>query len=226
MKIIKVITFAILTTFQSCDSETEKKTSTISTDSLNQKKEKVPFDRTENLKLSFADTIKKSAFYYFSNSQKKDLFLLTIEPGMVKNSKSLLQIITVDNKLIYSQSFDTYYFVKWIYDPQTIPKNLVQNEYEDYLDNYAKSITPKQYETYFKKEVDSFFEAFNFLDKNKFEELKEFGGDINDNDFLNEYYKDTTIQLIDIPCFDCDEGASVIGFSKNQNKIVYLFDHD
>ncbi|MCE2740823.1 MAG: hypothetical protein LW669_04980 [Sphingobacteriales bacterium] len=226
MKIYLILALSILTTFQSCDSRTEKKTSTSNKDSLELTTEKVYYDRTENLKLSIADTIKKSAYYFFSNSQTKDLFLLTIEPGMVKNSKSLLQIITGDNKLIYSQSFDTYYFVKWIYDPQTIPKNIGQNEYEDYLDNYAKSITPKQYETYFKKEVDSFFEAFNFLDKTKFEELKEFGGDINDNDFLNEYYKDTTIQLIDIPCFDCDEGASIIGFSKNQNKLVELFDHD
>lgn len=94
------------------------------------------------------------------------------------------------------------------------------------MENYAKSITANQYETYFKKSVDSFFEALSFLDKNKFEELKEFGGDFNDKNFLNEYLADTTIQLIDITCFDCDESAAVIGYSKKQSKVVTLFEHD
>ena len=226
MNIKTIIGLTILTTFLSCNSKTEKTHINGTNDSLQTTTDKVAYDRTENLILSVPDTIKKSASYFFSNSQTKDLFLLTIEPGMVKNSKSSLQIITADNEVIYSQIFDTYYFVKWIYDPDTIPTTGGQEEFEKYMENYARSITAKQYENYFKKSVDSFFDALSFLNKDKFEELKEFGGYINNKDFLNEYLADTTIQLIDITCFDCDEGAAVIGFSKKENKVVTLFEHD
>jgi hypothetical protein len=129
--------------------------------------------------------------------------------------------------VIYSQAFDTYYFVKWIYDPDTVPTTGGQEEFEKYMENYAKSITAKQYETYFKKNVDSFFEeSLSFLDNNKFKELEGFGLEVNDKYFLNEYLADTTIKLIDIICFDCDEGGSIIGYSKTQNKVVTLFEHD
>jgi len=221
------MSLTIMTTLLSCNSKTEKNHSVETNDSLQTPTDKFTYDRTENLILSIPDTIRKTASYNFSNSQTKDLFLLTIEPGMVKNSKSSLQIFTTDNKVIYSQTFDTYYFIKWIYDPDTVPTTGGQEAYERYMENYWKSITPQQYENYFKNSVDNFFkESLSFLDKNKFEELKGFGGTINDDDFLSEYLADTTIQLIDIICFDCDEGAAVIGFSNKQNKVITLFEHD
>jgi hypothetical protein len=226
MNINKIITLAIFTIFFSCNSnKTEKNHSEIA-DSLQTTTDKVPYDRTENLKLSIADTIKKSASYFFSNSQTKDLFLLTIEPGMVKNSKSSLQIITADNQIVYSQIFDTYYFVKWIYDPDTIPTTGGQEEYEKYMENYAKSITPKQYETHFKKSVDSFFEAVYPIVKDKYADLKNWDEDINDKGFLQEVLVDTTINLFDITCLDCDEGGAIIGYSRKQNKVVTLVEHD
>jgi hypothetical protein len=227
MNLNKIITLAILTIFLSCNSnKTEKNHSDIAKDSLQTTTDKVPYDRTENLKLSIADTIKKSASYFFSNSQTKDLFLLTIEPGMVKNSKSSLQIITADNQVVYSQIFDTYYFVKWIYDPDTIPTTGGQEEYEKYMENYAKSITPKQYETYFKKSINSFFDAIYPITKDKYSDLKNWEEEINDKDFFQEFSADTTIHLIDITCFDCDEGGAIIGYSRKQNKVVTLVEHD
>ena len=197
-------------------------------DSANQKPaNQGNFNMTENLKLSIPDTIKKSAYYFFSNSQTKDLFLLTIEPGMVKESKSTLAIINPNNQVIYSQTFDTYYFIKWIFEPQRYPDFGGNNEaYDIYIETYCKSLTPKQYETYFRKSVNTFFEDISLFDRSKFEELDRFEGDINDNDFLNEYLEDTTIQLFDITCFDCDEGGYIIGYSKKQNKVVTLVDHD
>ena len=220
------IALCILTTILSCNSNKIKNNQSNSpNDTLQTSTNKVTCDRTENLILSVADTIKKSTLYFFSNKKSKDLFLLTIEPGLVKNSKSSLQIITADNHVIYSQTFNTFYFIRLIYDPDTIPTTGGQEEYEKYMKNYAKSITPNQYETYFKKSVGSFFEALSFLDKIKLEELEDFG-EINDKNFFNEYLSDTTIKLIDITCFDCDEGASVIGYSKKQKKVVTLLEHD
>lgn len=226
MNIKTILSIAIWTTFISCNSKTEKIPSIKTNDSLQTPTEKVAYDRMENLILSIPDTIKKTASYYFSNSQTKDLFLLTIEPGMVKNSKSSLQIITTDNKVIYSQTFDTYYFIKWIYDPDTIPTTGGQEAYEKYLENYWKSITAKQYENHFKKSVNSFYEAIYSMDKNRYADLKNWKEDIKDKDFLQEVTADTTIHLFDITCFGCDEGAEIIGYSKKQNKVVTLVEHD
>lgn len=185
------------------------------------------FDRTENLKLSISDSIKREWSFFFSNPNAKDIFLLTIEPGMVKNSKSKLQILTIDNKIIYTQIFDTYYFVKWIYEPDTVPINIGQEAYNKFIENYCKLITPKQYKTYFWKNVNTFFEAIVSLDRSKYADLKnDWEEDIVDKNFLNEVLADSTVQLFDITCFDCDEGASIIGFSQKQNKVVTLLEHD
>ena len=224
MKPLVVLVF--LTSIFSCNSNNTESKQGKSGDTL-QTSSNSSYDRTENLKLSISDTIKKSQSYFFSNHEVKDLFLLTIDPGKVKDSKAKLQIITADNKVIYSQSFDTYYFIKWIYDPDTVPTTGGQEEYNKFIENYCKSITPKQYETYFWKNVNTFFEAVVSMDKNKYKDLKnDWEEDIADNDFLNEVIADSTIQLFDIACFDCDEGASVIGYSKKQNKVVTLLEHD
>lgn len=221
-----LIVFTILITILSCNSNNTESKQGKSGDTL-QTISNSSYDRTDNLKLSISDTIKKSQTYFFSNNEEKDLFLLTIDPGKVKDSKAKLQIITADNKVIYSQSFDTYYFIKWIYDPDTVPTTGGQEEYNKFIENYCKSITPKQYETYFWKNVNTFFEAVVSMDKNKYKDLKnDWEEDIADNDFLNEVIADSTIQLFDIACFDCDEGASVIGYSKKQNKVVTLLEHD
>jgi hypothetical protein len=139
-----------------------------------------------------------------------------------------LQIITIDNKVIYTQIFNTCYFIKWIYDPDTIPTSGGQEAYEKYMKNYRKSITPKQYETYFKKSIDSFFNAVCPIVENRYEYLKNYeeSASINDKDFFYEVLADSTIQLVDIACFDCDEGAAIIGYSRKQNKVVTLVDHD
>ena len=50
--------------------------------------------------------------------------------------------------------------------------------------------------------------------------------DITDAEFKNEVLADSTINLIDVTCFDCDEGGSTIGYSRKQNKVVTLFEHD
>ena len=66
-----------------------KENTKLYSDSLNSTTKTTRYDeRRENLKLSVADTLKKTASNFFSNKKLKDLFVLTIEPGMVKESKS------------------------------------------------------------------------------------------------------------------------------------------
>jgi len=201
------------------------KSEKIKEDIIQNKNDTVIYDSNrKNLKLSFSDTIKLSKSYFFSNTKFKDLFLLTIKPGLVKNSKAELKIIRADNKVIYTYSFDAFYFIKGIYEPDTIPTG-GQEVYEKYMEEYWKSLTPKQYESYFKKSVKNFFDAITFINKAKIKELNSWE-DITNKDFLNEIIADPTIKLIDITCFDCDEGGSIIGYSRKQEKVITLLEHD
>ena len=141
--------------------------------------------RRENLKLSVSDTIKSSKSFLFSNSKSKDLFQLTINPGLVKNSKSLLQIITSDKKVIFSVTFDTFYFIRGIFEPNTMPSG-GREVHEKYLKDYWQSLTLDQYETYLKNSVKNFFKEILFIDRAQFIKMKESGNDVEDKDFLNE----------------------------------------
>jgi hypothetical protein len=217
----------ILTSLFACNSnKKENKLNIKSNDTLQPTSHKVVYeDKRENLKLLIADTIKKSNSYFFSNPNSKDIFQLIINPGLVKNSKAELQIITVDNKIIYTQSFDAFYFIREIYEPDTIPPG-GQEVYEKYLEKHWKSLTPKQFETYFKKNVDNFFDVISFIEDDKNEEIKGWEEDITDKKFLNEILTNPAIKLINIPCFDCDEGGEMIGYSLEQNKVISLLGHD
>ena len=201
------------------------KSEKIKEDIIKDKNDMVIYDSNrENLKLSFSDTIKLSKSYFFSNTKSKDLFLLTIKPGFVKKSKAELKIIRADNKVIYVDSFDAFYFIKGIFEPDTISTD-GQEAYEKYMEEYWKSLTPKQYDSYFKKSVKKFFDAITFINRAKIKELN-LWNDITNKDFLNEIIADPTIKLIDIICFDCDEGGSIICYSRKQGKVVTLLEHD
>lgn len=219
----------LMTGFLACNTgNKESNVNNITTiDTLKSKSEKVIYDnRRESLKLSVVDTIKTTNSYFFSNPNSKDLFQVSINPGLVKNSKATLKIITIDGKIIYSQSFDAYYFIKWIFEPDTVPHNISQVEYDKYLVNYWRSLTPKQYEIYFKKSVNKFFDAISFINREKHKDLNALGEDITETDFLAEVNVDPSIKLVDISCFDCDEGGAIIGYSRKQNKVVTLLEHD
>jgi hypothetical protein len=222
-----IVIFPILTALCSCGSGTpDNKKITAADDTARVETNEGRDVRMENLTLSVPDTIKRSKSYVFSNPQAEDLFLLTIEPGPVKDSKSKLQIITSDRKVIYTQEFHTFYFVKWIYEPDTVPETGGQEAYVNYMENYWRSITPKQYEAYFKKSVNGFFDAIYPIDGKVSATLHAFDEDIDEREFLKEALTDTTIRLIDITCFDCDEGGETIGYSRKQNKVVSLIEHD
>ena len=130
------------------------------------------------------------------------------------------------HRFLHSQPFATYYFIKWIYEPDTVPTTGGQEAYEKYMENYWKSITSKQYETHFKKSIDSFFNAISPLNKSEYADLKNWEEDVIDKDFLKEVTSDTNIHLFNIICFDCDEGGAIIGYSRKRNKAVTLVEHD
>ena len=220
-----VITLTVLSGYssnQNGDNITDDKFTYTSTDNNMQ----VVYDsRRENLKLSVSDTIKSSMSFLFSNSKSKDLFQLTINPGLVKNSKSLLQIITSDKEVIFSVTFDTFYFIRGIFEPNTNPSG-GREVHEKYLKDYWQSLTLEQYETYLKNSIKNLFKEILFIDRVQFIKMNESGNDVEDKDFLNEIKADSTIRLVNITCFDCDEGGSIIGYSKKKEKVLTILNHD
>ena len=155
-----------------------------------------------------------------------DLFILKIYPGMVKNSKAELTIVTAEGRSIYTQNFDAFYFIRGIYEPHTIPTNGGQDSHEAYMERYWRSITPGQYEAYFNRSIDSFFISIYPIPYSRHQDLSTWEEDISDKQFWAEISEDTTIKLFDITCFDSDEGGRIIGYSRKQNKVLTLLEHD
>jgi hypothetical protein len=193
-------------------------------DNAGQVDQKVYYDSArENLKFKIPDTLRSSKSFYFSNRQTKDLFLLTINPGLINKSKSELKIVTVPGRVIYTQVFDSYYFIHGIFLPDSIPSG-GQEVYDRYLIKYRKSLTQNQYASYVKKEIDNFYDAIYFIKRDKLRNLAKWG-DAN-KDAVTEVLGDTTIIVTDITCFDCDEGGEMIFYSKKKGGIESLMTHD
>jgi hypothetical protein len=186
-------------------------------------------DRNVDMSESYTiyDTIRVSKEYYFSSSKNKDFFVLTIMPGLIKDSKSELKIVTYDGRDIYKQVFRSSYFIRRIDQPDTIPSG-GQEVYDNYIEQYRKSLTKKDYEVYIRKNIDSFFGAGYPIDKEFYKDFffDVWADEIADKDFLSEAYNDSTINLVDIACFDREEGAMVIGYSRRRNKLITLLEHD
>jgi len=188
-------------------------------------KDNEAYEPTENLKFSIDDTLKIYKEEYFSNPSVKDFFVLTIFPGPVEDSKSEFSIETSDKKVIYREVFTTYYFIRGIYQPDTIPDR-DKKVYEKYMEDYTKALTSKQYEAYFNKNTSAFFKDAIYTVEKRTQYLESWEENIIDKDFFAEITSDSTIILIDKICFDCYEGGEIMGYSKKQNKVVTLSGHD
>lgn len=175
-------------------------------------------DTREDLKYKFEDTLRISKSFYFTNHETKDNFQLTIYPGLIKKSKSDFKIISNEGRIIYEQEFDSFYFIRGIFVPDSVPSG-GQESYDRYLKEYSSSLTHNQYDQYVKKKIDIFFDHF-FVSKEVINEVRQWD-DVDKNLLL-----DTTIVLIDVPCFDCDEGGMMYYYSKERKKILTLVSHD
>jgi hypothetical protein len=179
-------------------------------------------DSREDLKYELNDTLKISKSFYFSENKAKDIFQLTIYPGLINNSKSDFKIITSEGVVIYEQVFDSFYFTRGVFVPDSVP-TAEQGSYDQYLKKYKMSLTQKQYDRHIKKRIDHFFDG-TFVTKEVLEQLN--GWDDVDKTVLKEILSDTTIVVADIACYDCDEGGSMIYFSRTKKKIETLVSHD
>jgi hypothetical protein len=179
----------------------------------------------DHLTLKVPATITKNKYFYFSNDMVKDLFTLTIEPGLVKNSNSLFQIKTAIGEVIYEQKFGTFYFMRYASEPEILPQNLSKEAYETYLSDYIKHLNNKYLGQYFNKEVNTFFNATSKIERS---EVLFMAGeeDLENNEAYEEAMADSSTILFDIISFNSDEGGEIIFYSKNKQKVVVIDGHD
>jgi len=110
-----------------------------------------------------------------------------------------------------------------IFEPDTIPSGV---KYETYKDEYGKSLTLAQYEAYFKKSVQRFFDNISFIDRPEFNKMLKWGNVI-DKDAIKEVLADSTTNLIHLNCFNCDTGGGlVLFFSKKKGRAIEILGHD
>jgi hypothetical protein len=222
---LNLFVFTLVLLVFACKNDSKEQNTNSTESNQNQKITKTTFTNPrENLNLANQDTIKVSKSYPFSNHQTQDVFLLTVPPGLVKNSKSVLEIKTAKNKVIYTDTFDTYHFIAGIFRPDTIPTDGI-DEYEKYIAQYHKSLTTDKIQDYFQKNLQDFDSRIKFVERSNLKEMLQWG-EVEDKEALNEVMSDPTIILADITCFDCDEGGIVIFYSKKRNKVITLLAHD
>lgn len=216
--------FTVILVFASMTSVTGQELIDKSTQKQENIKEQIiyaPF--REDLKLSFSDTILNSKSYYFSDFKSKDIFRLIVKPGFVKNSKSEFQIKSSDGTIIYSKVFDSFALLMRIFEPLKIPKGA---DYETYREEYGKSLTIDQFKAYFNKSVINFFDNISFIDRPEFLEILKYGF-VNDKEALKEVLADSTTNLINLNCFECDTGGgTVLYFSQKKGKVIEILGHD
>lgn len=190
----------------------------------------VPTATDSSKKLSTSDTLKGARFYkpyaakgkvYFSNKEYQDDILLTINSGLISESKSNITISS-KGKQLYRINFDTYYFIKFIFEPKKLPLGANSLEKRKYLIEYAQSLTKQDIEAYALKQAKSVFKntPANFLEV---QENMEFGFVPNETLFTN-VSQDKTTPIIFIPCFDCYEGGDYLVYRNDQAQVLLTMD--
>lgn len=159
----------------------------------------------------------------FSDPNRKDLFELTINEGLISDSEFFLRIFR-DSNLIYSDTFDTYYFVKFIFEPDTIPRNATQQEFEDYIYSYGSALKKSDFEKHAIESARTFFNDV-ILTTYQLREAKEFGT-VNDSILFESVITDTNSRVITFPCFDCDYGSWYFAYSKKDKKVKRILETD
>ncbi|WP_243348656.1 hypothetical protein [Parabacteroides sp. FAFU027] len=172
---------------------------------------------------SFERPFVKTKDYHFSNPNKPDHFIIEIPAGLIAKSKSRFVIKDNDGKTIYEETFDTHYLVRDIFDPETIPTES-QEAIDRYRKKYIYSLTKKQFETFTQKEVDRNLNIF-FCNRQDIISMNNDEGIIN-KEFYHEVISDSTLKIISLPCFDCDEGVYILSFSKQKGRVIRFMSLD
>lgn len=177
--------------------------------------------RHDLLGAHFKDTISVTSYLFFSNSGSPDKFQLIVSPGPIAKTQSAVIIEGKNHRIIYADTFDTRYFAKYVWNPDTVPSVVPEEDYEKYLIDYSASITREYIERYALGRIQTFFNQISF-DRAHIREIARFG-DTTGQYFYKEVVSDTARRIIFLPCFGCErEGRCYITYSPKQKKVLTL----
>jgi hypothetical protein len=156
----------------------------------------------------------------FSNPNQKDRFELIINKGKITDSKSIIRIFR-SSQIIYTDTFDSYYFVKHIFEPDTIPKDV---DFNDYIKFYGSNLEKYDFEEFALNNANQLFDNI-FISIDALKSAKEFGI-INDTLLFDSILKNPDSRVIKFPLFNSDFGSEYFVYSTSENKIKSILTTD
>ena len=159
---------------------------------------------------SISRLIVKTRILFFSNLMNKDTIVLIVPVGLISQSASSLKIRTHDNRTIFDESIKTHYFIRGIFEPDSIPTGR-QSDYEANEDKYIVSLTKAKFEEFAKSKINSFLKDVT-VSKTELNQVKT-NGTITDKELYKNIFENSNPKVIWFPCFTCDEGARYFAYS-------------
>jgi hypothetical protein len=172
---------------------------------------------------SISQAIRKTQTIFFSDAKQQDTIILTVPAGLINKTTSVLTIKTFKNKTIFNERFRTDYFVRGIFDPDTIPPG-GQEVYEAYVNRYIVSLSKEQFEQYAKNKISIFLKDLA-VSRTELKKAKSYGT-VMDRDLYKSIISNPNSKVIWLPCFDCDEGVRYFGYSIQKAKAVMFLEMD
>lgn len=172
---------------------------------------------------NISKAIVKTRVIFFSDIKKQDTIILTVPAGLVSKSNTVLTIKTFDNKTIFEENFRTDYFIRGVFEPDTIPQG-GQEVYEAYMNKYAASLSKTKFEQYAKTKINSFLKDVT-VSRTELKQAKSYGT-VLDKDLYKSILANPTSKVIWFPCFDCDEGVRYFTYSPKKAKAIKFLETD
>ncbi|HWW41406.1 hypothetical protein [Pedobacter sp.] len=172
---------------------------------------------------SISKKITQTKTIFFSNTKKQDTIVLTVPVGLINQSTSHITIKSFDNRTIYSESFKTYYFMRGVFEPDSIPAG-GQEIYKAYINKYVISLTKEKFEDYAKDQINSFLNDIEAT-KLTLNQANSYDG-IANKDVYKDVIANPNSKVIWIPCFECDEGVRCFAYSTKKAKAVKFLESD
>jgi hypothetical protein len=166
---------------------------------------------------SISRTIIKTRIVFFSDPKKQDTIILTVPVGLISQNKSSLIIKTADNRIIFDEKIKTNYFIRGIFEPDSIPQG-GQEVYEAYINKYITSLTKANFDNYANSKIQSFLKDVT-VSKAELTQAKSYGT-VVDKELYKTITTNSNLRVIWFPCFDCDEGVRYFAYSTKRAKAV------
>lgn len=168
----------------------------------------------------FSDTITVTALLPFSDPEKPDKFQLVVPAGPLAVTKARISI-RANGQIVYTDSFDTRYFTKFIWNPDTVPAALSGEAYEQYLLQFSRSLSREEVERRTWAGIINFFNDISFTPS----ELKAIAkyGNMTYSEFYAEISRDSTRRIVVLPCFSCEaESRCYLTYLPKEKRVLSL----